>query len=114
MGVMKQSCMIVAVAALCATTCLGAIDLNGSWEFRFEEGKTLETSSGADFVATDRMSGLALWHFADARTYHRGGSNIRVKLLAENLAGLYDGYRRAKMSTQVVREGFSRKAAGEQ
>ncbi len=53
---MKQSCMIVAVAALCAATCLGAIDLNGSWEFRFEEGKTLETSSGAEFVATDRMS----------------------------------------------------------
>ena len=56
MWMMKQSCMIVAVAALCAATCLGAIDLNGSWEFRFEEGKTLETSSGADFVATDRMS----------------------------------------------------------
>ena len=30
------------------------------------------------------------------------------------LAGLYDGYRRAKMVTQVVREGFSCKAAGEQ
>ena len=85
---MKQSCMIAAVAALC-----DVIDR---------------------IFADPELSGLALWHFADARTYHRGGSNIRVKLLAENLAGLYDGYRRAKMSTQVVREGFSRKAAGEQ
>ena len=56
MRMMKQGCMIAAMAALCAATCRGAIDLNGSWEFRFEEGKTLETSSGADFVATDRMS----------------------------------------------------------
>ena len=59
------------------------------------------------------MSGLTLWHFADARTYHRGGSPIRTKLLAENMAGLYDGYRRAKIATQVVRDGFARKAAGE-
>ena len=42
MRMMKQGCMIAAVAALCAATCRGAIDLNGSWEFRFEEGKTLE------------------------------------------------------------------------
>ena len=88
MWMMKQGCMIAAVATLC-----DVIDR---------------------IFADPELSGLALWHFADARTYHRGGSNIRVKLLAENLAGLYDGYRRAKMSTQVVREGFSRKAAGEQ
>ena len=59
------------------------------------------------------MAGLTFWHFADARTFHRGGSAIRAKLLAENMAGLYDGYRRAKTVTQVVREGFARKAAGE-
>ena len=59
------------------------------------------------------MAGLTFWHFADARTYHRDGSNIRSKLLAENMAGLYDGYRRAKAVTTAVREGFARKAAGE-
>ena len=59
------------------------------------------------------MAGLTFWHFADARTFHRGGSAIRAKLLAENMAGLYDGYRRAKTVTQVVRDGFARKAAGE-
>ena len=62
MRIMKQGCMIVAVAALCAATCRGAIDLNGSWEFRFEEGKTLETSSGADFVATDAEMALQARH----------------------------------------------------
>ena len=63
--------------------------------------------------ADPEMAGLTFWHFADARTFHRGGSAIRAKLLAENMAGLYDGYRRAKTVTQVVREGFSRRAAGE-
>ena len=63
--------------------------------------------------ADPEMAGLAFWHFADARTYHRGGSTIRSKLLAENMAGLYDGYRRAKAVTTAVREGFARKAAGE-
>ncbi len=82
----------------------------GTEEFQYHYDKDVIDRIFAD----PELSGLALWHFADARTYHRGGSNIRVKLLAENLAGLYDGYRRAKMVTQVVREGFSRKAAGEQ
>ena len=63
--------------------------------------------------ADPEMAGLTFWHFADARTYHRDGSNIRAKLLAENMAGLYDGYRRAKVVTTAVREGFARKAAGE-
>ena len=69
------------------------------------------SNANTDLVSFNAYPG---WIGSDARTYHRGGSNIRVKLLAENLAGLYDGYRRAKMATQVVREGFSRKAAGEQ
>ena len=63
--------------------------------------------------ADPEMAGLTFWHFADARTYHRDGSTIRSKLLAENMAGFYDGYRRAKIVTTAVREGFARKAAGE-
>ena len=59
------------------------------------------------------MAGLTFWHFADARTYHRDGSNIRAKLLAENMAGIYDGYRRAKIVTVAIKEGFARAAAGE-
>ena len=53
---MRQNYMTAAVAVMYAATCLGGIDLNGTWEFRFEEGMTLETSSGADFAATDSMS----------------------------------------------------------
>ena len=63
--------------------------------------------------ADPEMAGLTFWHFADARTYHRDGSNIRSKLLAENMAGIYDGYRRAKIVTVAVKEGFARTAAGE-
>jgi len=63
--------------------------------------------------ADPEMAGLTFWHFADARTYHRGGSTIRSKLLAENLAGIYDGYRRAKVVTTAIKEGFARTAAGE-
>lgn len=32
-----------------------ALSLNGSWEFRFEEDKSLETVQSADFAATDSM-----------------------------------------------------------
>lgn len=55
------------------------------------------------------IAGLTIWHFADARTFHRFGGGIRTKLLAENMAGLYDGYRRAKVVTTVVREKFAAK-----
>ena len=63
--------------------------------------------------ADPELAGLAFWHFADARTYHRGGSVIRTKLLAQNVAGLYDGYRRAKIAATAVKDGFARTAAGE-
>ncbi len=59
------------------------------------------------------ICGLAVWQFADASSYYRAGAPVRSKPFAENLAGLFDGYRRAKIVTQAVREGFSRKAAGE-
>ena len=32
------------------------VDLNGTWRFRFEEGKSIEDASGVDFAATDVMS----------------------------------------------------------
>lgn len=81
----------------------------GTEEFQYYYDKDV-----LDRIFSDpEMAGLTFWHFADARTFHRGGSAIRAKLLAENMAGLYDGYRRAKTVTQVVRDGFARKAAGE-
>ena len=56
--------------------------------------------------ANPEICGIAIWHFADARSYHRAGENIRVKPLAQNLAGLYDGYRRPKAVVKVVGEKF--------
>ena len=81
----------------------------GTEEFQYHYNRDVMDRIFAD----PEISGLALWHFADARTYHRDGSTIRSKLLAENMAGLYDGYRRAKMVVSAVKEAFSGKAAGE-
>jgi beta-glucuronidase len=63
--------------------------------------------------ANPEITGLALWQFTDARSYHRGGANIRSKPFAQNLAGLYDGFRRPKAVVPVVKAGFARTAAGE-
>ena len=59
------------------------------------------------------ICGLAIWQFTDARSYHRGGSTIRTKPFAQNLAGIYDTYRRPKMAVETVKAGFARKARGE-
>ena len=47
---------LATLPSMCAATCLGGIDLNGSCEFRFEEGKSAEAAFAADFVATDTMT----------------------------------------------------------
>lgn len=57
------------------------------------------------------ITGLTLWQFTDARSYHRDGSSIRSKPFAQNLAGLYDGFRRPKATVRVVKEKFARRAA---
>ena len=49
----KQILGIVAIAA-CAVR--ADVDLNGSWSFRFEEGKAIEETAGPSFEATDTMS----------------------------------------------------------
>ena len=59
------------------------------------------------------ICGLAIWQLTDARSFHRAGSVIRQKPFAQNLAGLYDAYRRPKVAAQAVKVGFARKAAGE-
>lgn len=62
--------------------------------------------------ANPEICGIAIWQFTDARSYHRGGSTIRTKPFAQNLAGLYDAYRRPKTVVPVVKAGFARKPAG--
>ena len=63
--------------------------------------------------ANPDICGLAIWQFTDARSYHRGGATIRTKPFAQNLAGLYDAYRRPKQVVNAVKAGFARRAAGE-
>ena len=46
---------LTTVPSMCAATCPGGVDLNGSWEFRFEEGMAAEEAFVADFAATDTM-----------------------------------------------------------
>ena len=57
--------------------------------------------------AHPEIAGMTIWQFTDARSYHRGGATIRTKPFAENLAGLYDGYRREKSVVPVVRTKFA-------
>ena len=45
-----------AVLALCAATCFGNIDLNGTWEFRFEENRAAADVADPAFTATDRIA----------------------------------------------------------
>ena len=45
-------CALAAVAAFAA---FADVSLDGSWSFRFEEGKMLEAASGADFAAADTV-----------------------------------------------------------
>ena len=53
------------------------------------------------------ICGFTLWQFTDARSYHRGGATIRTKPFAQNLAGLFDGYRRPKLAAATVRRLFA-------
>ncbi|MBR2838761.1 MAG: hypothetical protein IKE55_08260 [Kiritimatiellae bacterium] len=64
------------------------------------------------FAESD-ICGLTLWQFADANSFYRDGARVRTKPFAVNLAGLFDGYRRAKMAAQTVRDGFARRVANE-
>ena len=59
--------------------------------------------------AEPELCGIAIWQFADSRSYHRGGGSVRVKPFAENLAGLYDGYRRPKKAVETVSAAFRNK-----
>ena len=77
------------------------------WTEEFEAeyvGDVLDT-----VFAHPEICGMTIWQFTDARSYHRGGATIRTKPFAENLAGLYDGYRRPKAVVPVVREKFRQK-----
>ena len=51
----------LAFGLVAASTAWADVDLNGSWLFRFEEGKAIEETAGPDFVATDTMTVPGCW-----------------------------------------------------
>ena len=74
------------------------------WTEEFQAGYLARVIDAVN--ALPEISGLLLWQLNDAKSYHRKGANIRCKPLSQNLAGVYDAYRRPKLAAAVVREKF--------
>ncbi len=100
--------IIVAEMGTCGI--YGHHDRGGAqWTEEFE-AEWLDAAIRSVF-ANKEVVGFTIWQYADTRSYFRGGSNIRGKPFAMNLAGVVDGYRREKLATGVVRKLFKAKAA---
>lgn len=69
--------LILAGAVLAAATGFGGLDLNGTWEFRFEEGKALEEVQGPDFESTGSMSVPGCFDATKELRYRRGTALYR-------------------------------------
>ena len=80
-------------AALCAAGTMvhaAVLDLNGSWEFRFEEGKAPAQTAGAAFAATDRMAVPGCYDMMPQWLCKRGtGLYRRTFTLAEPVANAW-------------------------
>lgn len=57
------------------------------------------------------ITGLTIWQMNDAKSFHRTGAPVREKPLSQNLAGIYDQYRRPKKSVAIVMEKFAKNHA---
>ncbi len=57
--------------------------------------------------SSDEICGITLWQFTDCKSYSRSGCILRVKPFAQNLAGVYDGFRRPKLAAAVVEKLFN-------
>ncbi len=57
--------------------------------------------------AKDELCGITIWQFNDAMSFHRKGDNIRGKPLGFNLAGVFDIYRRRKLSADAVKKLYA-------
>ena len=76
------------------------------WTEEFE-AEYLADAIGAA-AANPEIAGFTIWQLTDCRSYHRGGADIRCKPFAENLAGVFDGYRRPKLPVvAAVRRAFA-------
>jgi beta-glucuronidase len=64
------------------------------WTEEFEAEYLADAASAVG--ARPEISGFTIWQLTDCRSFHRAGGDVRCKPFAENLAGIYDGYRRPK------------------
>ncbi|MBQ7696578.1 MAG: hypothetical protein IJT50_15820, partial [Lentisphaeria bacterium] len=80
-------------------------EAGAQWSEEFQAGY-LEAIFDA-VAASPEITGLTLWQFNDAKSYCRTGSNVRCKPLAQNLAGVYDIYRRPKLAAQTAARKFA-------
>ena len=81
-------------------------EAGAQWTEEFQAGylaKVIDTVTSSPDIA-----GLTLWQFNDAKSYHRSGASIRCKPLSQNLAGVYDQYRRPKLAAGIVAEKFAK------
>ena len=84
-------------------------EANAQWTEEFQ-AEYLQAVMDTVF-AEPELRGLTIWQMNDARSFLRKGQNIRTKPLAQNLAGLFDIYRRPKLVFQTVRDGFAAQRA---
>lgn len=76
--------------------------MNGFWTEEYQ-AEHLRTSC-LEALSNDKVQGILLWHFSDARTYAGGYSLGRPR--AYNNKGTLDEYRRPKLAAKAVRECF--------
>ena len=73
-----------------------------------EEFQAEYLSNTVDFAIKDKdIQGVAVWQLCDSRSFFRGGSDIRMRPLGRNMAGLFDIHRREKLAARVVRKLFA-------
>ena len=72
-----------------------------------EEFQSEYLGNSVGFAIEDEdVQGVAVWQLCDARSYFRGGADIRTRPMGQNMAGLFDIYRREKLAAKTVRELF--------
>lgn len=100
----KDKPMIASEIGCCAI--YGERDETASqWSEEFQ-AEYLKAVLNAINEYNSQICGIAIWQLNDAMSYHRCGANLRVKPLALNLAGIFDQFRRKKISADVVKEYF--------
>jgi len=84
----------------------GLRDVRGRAQFSedFQAEYTRDTLE--EIRAIRDLAGVAIWQFTDAKTYTRTGNNLPGREMGVNMGGLYDLYRRPKLSIEAVRKEF--------